>query len=124
MQHGRDQELGHLVDLSHFVRDRIKDIIISGAGIKSSLEIEQVLYAHPDILECAVIAKQNERWGEIPKAVVAPRPGTELTAEQVLEFSREYMNHFKALQEAEVVQNLPRGGTGQIMKQQIKRLYD
>lgn len=63
-------------DGSLYVRDRMKDIIISGGENISSLEIEQVLYSHPDILECAVIGKKDPRWGEIPKAVVVLKPNT------------------------------------------------
>lgn len=110
-------------DGSLFIRDRIKDIIISGGENISSLEIEKVLYAHPEILECAVIGKQDDRWGEIPKAVVVLRPGSELTPEQIVKFSRQHLAHFKALREAEVVKDLPRGGTGKILKQQLKQLY-
>ncbi|MCB2229020.1 MAG: long-chain-fatty-acid--CoA ligase [Desulfarculaceae bacterium] len=110
-------------DGSLYIKDRLKEIIISGGENISSLEIEKVLYSHPDILECAVIGKKDDRWGEVPKAVVMLKPGASLTAKDIVDFTRDNMAHFKALREAEVVQDLPRGGTGKILKQQIKKLY-
>jgi fatty-acyl-CoA synthase len=106
-----------------YIRDRKKDIIISGGENISSLEIEQVLYAHPDILECAVIGKQDPRWGEIPKAIVVLKPGAALTPEEIVAFTRHHLAHFKALREAEVVQEMPRGGTGKILKSELRKKY-
>lgn len=110
-------------DGSLYIRDRMKDIIISGGENISSLEIEQVLYSHPDILECAVIGKQDPKWGEIPKAIVMPRPGAHLTAETVIAFSREKLAHFKALRETEIVTEMPRGGTGKILKSVLRKEF-
>ncbi|MEJ2717723.1 MAG: long-chain-fatty-acid--CoA ligase [Deltaproteobacteria bacterium] len=110
-------------DGSLYIRDRMKDIIISGGENISSLEIEQVLYSHPEILECAVIAKADERWGEIPKAVVVLQSGSQVTAEDIVRYTRERLAHFKALREAEIVEDLPRGGTGKILKTELRRLY-
>jgi fatty-acyl-CoA synthase len=118
---------GDLVSLdpdgSLYIRDRKKDIIISGGENISSLEIEQVLYAHPDILECAVIGKQDPKWGEIPKAVVVLKPGASLTPEDIVVFTRRHLAHFKSLREAEVVKELPRGGTGKILKSELRKKY-
>jgi fatty-acyl-CoA synthase len=110
-------------DGSLYIRDRKKDIIISGGENISSLEIEQVLYTLPDILECAVIGKKDPKWGEIPTAIVVLKPGSTLTAEQIVDYTREKMAHFKALRAAEVVDDLPRGGTGKIMKKQLREMY-
>jgi fatty-acyl-CoA synthase len=106
-----------------YIRDRKKDIIISGGENISSLEIEQVLYAHPDILECAVIGKQDPRWGEIPKAIVVLKPGASLTPAEIVAFTRRHLAHFKALREAEVVPEMPRGGTGKILKSELRKKY-
>jgi fatty-acyl-CoA synthase len=106
-----------------YIRDRKKDIIISGGENISSLEIEQVLYAHPDILECAVIGKLDPKWGEIPKAVVVLKPGALLTPGEIVAFTRRQLAHFKALREAEVVPELPRGGTGKILKSALRKKY-
>lgn len=110
-------------DGSLYIRDRMKDIIISGGENISSLEIEQVLYSHPDILECAVIGKQDPKWGEIPKAIVVPKPGATLSPEEVIAFSRENLAHFKALREAEIIDEMPRGGTGKILKSTLRKEY-
>ena len=110
-------------DGSLFIRDRQKDIIISGGENISSLEIEQTLYSHPEILECAVIGKKDPKWGEIPLAVVIPKAGSTLTPEEVVAFTRERLAHFKALREAVVVTDLPRGGTGKIMKKTLRKMY-
>ena len=118
---------GDLVSLdpdgSLYIRDRKKDIIISGGENISSLEIEQVLYAHPDILECAVIGKQDPKWGEIPKAIVVLKSGASRTPAEIVAFTREHLAHFKALREAEVVEELPRGGTGKILKSELRKKY-
>jgi len=110
-------------DGSLYIRDRMKDIIISGGENISSLEIEQVLYSHPDILECAVIGKKDVKWGEIPKAIVVLKPGAVLTAHEIIAYSRENLAHFKALREAEIIDEMPRGGTGKILKSVLRNEY-
>jgi fatty-acyl-CoA synthase len=110
-------------DGSLFIRDRLKDIIISGGENVSSLEIEQVLYSNPDVLECAVIAKKDPQWGEIPKAIVVLQPESTLTEQDIVTFTRDRMAHFKALREAEIVRELPKGGTGKILKSELRKMY-
>ncbi len=110
-------------DGSLYIRDRMKDIIISGGENISSLEIEQVLYSNPDILECAVIAKKDPKWGEIPKAIVVLQPGSIMTGQDIVNFTRERMAGFKALREAEIVRELPKGGTGKILKTELREMY-
>jgi fatty-acyl-CoA synthase len=107
-------------DGSLYVKDRKKDIIISGGENISSLEVEAVLYSHPDILECAVIAKPDEKWGEIPVAFVVPKPGSQLTPEGVMAFSRQHLAHFKAPKEVRFIAEFPRGGTGKILKSVLR----
>ena len=107
-------------DGSLIIKDRLKDIIISGGENISSLEIEQVLYSHPDILECAVVAKPDSRWGEIPKAFIVPRAGRHLTSEEVIAFTRDRLAHFKAPKDVEVLAELPKGGTGKILKSVLR----
>lgn len=110
-------------DGSLYIRDRKKDIIISGGENISSLELEQVLYSHPAIQECAVIGKQDPKWGEIPLALVVLKPGASLTSDEIVEFTRQKMAHFKALREAVVLEDLPRGGTGKILKTVLRKQY-
>jgi len=103
-------------DGSLYVKDRQKDIIISGGENISSLEVEAVLYSHPEIFECAVIAKPDDKWGEIPLAFVVPKEGSGIKPEEIIVFSREHLAHFKAPKEVKIIDEFPRGGTGKILK--------
>ena len=98
------------------VVDRAKDIIISGGENISSLEVESVLYQHPAVLEAAVVAAPDPRWGEVPKAFVVLRPGARASAEELVRFCRERMAHFKAPKSVEFVESLPKTATGKIQK--------
>jgi fatty-acyl-CoA synthase len=105
------------------VKDRKKDIIISGGENISSLEIEQVLYGHPAVLECAVIGKNDEKWGEIPLAFVVLREGYALTPEDIIKYGRENMAHFKAPREVKILKEMPKGGTGKLLKSALRERY-
>jgi fatty-acyl-CoA synthase len=105
------------------VKDRKKDIIISGGENISSLEIEQVLYGHPAILECAVIGKKDEKWGEIPLALIVLREGYQDTPEEFIKYARENMAHFKAPREVRILREFPKGGTGKILKSVLRQQY-
>jgi len=110
-------------DGSLYVKDRKKDIIISGGENISSLEVEAVLYSHPHILECAVIGKLDEKWGEVPLAFVVPKEGAEITPEEVIDFARSRLAHFKAPKEVRIIDEFPRGGTGKILKSVLREKY-
>lgn len=97
------------------LKDRSKDIIISGGENISSIEVEDVLYKHPDVMEAAVVARPDEKWGETPCAFVALKPGRELTAEALIAFCRQNMAHFKAPRTV-VFGDLPKTSTGKIQK--------
>ncbi|HWE63433.1 MAG TPA: AMP-binding protein, partial [Chloroflexota bacterium] len=97
------------------LRDRAKDIIISGGENISTIEVEQVILQHPAVLECAVIAVPDARWGETPKAFVTLRPGAALQAEDLIAFCRERLAHFKAPRYVEFGE-LPRTSTGKTQK--------
>lgn len=97
------------------VKDRSKDIIISGGENISSLEVEDVLFRHPKIMEAAVVARPDETWGETPCAFVTPKPGADITEEEVIEFCRENMARFK-VPKTIVFTDLPKTSTGKIQK--------
>jgi fatty-acyl-CoA synthase len=98
------------------IKDRSKDIIISGGENISSLEIEEVLYRHPKVLEAAVVAQRDEKWGETPCAFVTPRTGADdLTADDIIAWCRANMAHFKAPRTV-VFGPLPKTSTGKIQK--------
>lgn len=110
-------------DGSLYVKDRKKDIIISGGENISSLEVEQVLYAHPDILECAVIGKLDEKWGEVPLAFVVLREGSKTIPQEIIDFAKSRMARFKAPKEVRIMDEFPRGGTGKILKSVLRERY-
>jgi fatty-acyl-CoA synthase len=101
------------------LRDRMKDIIISGGENISTIEVEQALVRHPDVLEAAVIAIPHEKWGERPKAFVTLAPGASLTAEELIAFSRETLPGFKAPDEIEFCE-LPKTSTGKVKKYELR----
>lgn len=97
--------------------DRKKEIIISGGENISSLEVERAIFAHPLVLECAVVAAPDEKWGEVPVAIVVPKPGAEVTCEQLLEFLQGRLAKFKLPRAIEInADPLPKTGTGKIRK--------
>ena len=97
------------------LRDRKKDIIISGGENISTIEVEQAVASHPAVMECAVIAVPDEKWGEVPKAFVVLKPGKEATADQIIEHVRGRIAHFKAPKFVEFGE-LPKTSTGKIQK--------
>ncbi len=103
--------------------DRKKDIIVSGGENISSLEVEKALLAHPGIYEVAVIPVPDERWGEVPKALVVMKPGVTATEVEVLEFCRSHLTHYKCPRTVEFLDTLPRTGTGKVLKKELRKKY-
>jgi fatty-acyl-CoA synthase len=98
------------------IRDRIKDVIISGGENISSVEVEGALLRHPAIQEVAIVGLPHEKWGETPHAFVVLRDGGEATEEDVIAFAREHLAHFKAPRGVTFVTELPKTATGKIQK--------
>ncbi|MEO7109551.1 MAG: long-chain-fatty-acid--CoA ligase [Polyangiaceae bacterium] len=98
------------------IRDRLKDVIISGGENISSIEIEGALLGHPAIQEVAVVGVPNEKWGESPHAFVVLKPDAKATANELREFCRSKLAHFKTPQEWTFVTELPKTATGKIQK--------
>lgn len=101
--------------------DRTKDVIISGGENISSVEVEKALTAHPAVLEAAVIGVPDERWGEVPKAFVVLRAGRTASPDELREFVRGRLAHFKAPREVEVRADLPKSGTGKVRKDHLRQ---
>jgi fatty-acyl-CoA synthase len=97
------------------LKDRSKDIIISGGENISTIEVEGALYRHPAVLEAAVVAKPDEKWGETPCAFVTLRPGMSASAEEIIAFCRENLAHYKCPRHV-VFTDLPKTSTGKIQK--------
>jgi fatty-acyl-CoA synthase len=98
------------------IRDRFKDVIISGGENISSIEVEGALLRHPAVLEVAVVGMPHEKWGESPHAFIVLRPGMETTADRLRDYARGVMAHFKVPTAYTFVQELPKTTTGKIQK--------
>ncbi|MEC7765028.1 MAG: AMP-binding protein [Pseudomonadota bacterium] len=97
------------------IRDRAKDVIITGGENVSSIEIENVLHSHPDVLLAAVVAAPDEKWGETPWAFIEPRDGVDLSPETLDAFCREHLSGFKRPRNF-ILGELPKTATGKIQK--------
>jgi fatty-acyl-CoA synthase len=97
------------------IKDRSKDVIISGGENISSLEVEDVLYRHPAVLAAAVVAKPDEKWGETPCAFVELKPDAKVSEGEMIEFCRGHLARFKAPR-AVIFGELPKTSTGKIQK--------
>jgi fatty-acyl-CoA synthase len=105
------------------IKDRSKDIIISGGENISSLEIEEVLYRHPAVMEAAVVAKANEKWGETPCAFVNLKADAEVSEDEIITYCRERLARFKVPKDV-VFGELPKTSTGKIQKFELRKLAE
>jgi fatty-acyl-CoA synthase len=105
------------------VVDRAKDIIVSGGENISSLELEKTLAAHPGVYEAAVIPVPDPRWGEVPKALVVLKPDRQATEQELLDFCRSRIAHYKCPRSVEFLDVLPKTGTGKILKKDLRKKY-
>ena len=101
------------------IKDRAKDIIISGGENISSLEVEEILYKHPAVMEAAVVARPDAKWGETPQAFVTLKPGTTATQAEIIAWCRQHMAHFKAPRHV-AFGPLPKTSTGKIQKFELR----
>jgi acyl-CoA synthetase (AMP-forming)/AMP-acid ligase II len=109
-----DENYVHIVD-------RKKDIIISGGENVSSIEIEKAISAHPAVLECAVVAAPDEKWGEIPAATVVLKPNVALTCGELTAFLQTRLAKFKLPRSIDFSYDpLPKTGTGKILKRELR----
>lgn len=103
--------------------DRKKDMIITGGENVYPIEVEQVLCRHPAVREVAIIGVPHPKWGEVPIAVVAMAHGVEAGAEELIDYARERLAHFKCPDRVEYVAELPRNATGKVLKIDLRREY-
>lgn len=105
------------------IRDRAKDLIISGGENISSTEVEGVLYMHPDVLEVAVVAIPDDKWGEVPMAIIVLQPNVTVTEAEIIAYCRDNLAHFKAPKAVEFVESLPKTATGKLQKYRLRQMY-
>jgi fatty-acyl-CoA synthase len=101
------------------IKDRSKDIIISGGENISSVEVENVLYQHPSVGEAAVVAMSDEKWGEVPCAFVELKPNEEASEDELIAFCKDNMAKFKRPKKV-VFGSLPKTATGKIQKHELR----
>ena len=106
-----------------FIVDRLKDMIISGGENVAGSEVERVLDEHEAVLEAAVVGRRDERWGEVPVAFVALRPGKAASEEELLERCRSELARFKVPQAITFVDALPRNPSGKVLKRELRDHY-
>lgn len=106
-----------------YLMDRTKDMVVTGGENVYSTEVEQALYQHPDVSECAVIGVPHSRWGEALLAVIVPAPGRTLSAETLITHCRGRIGGFKIPREIVFVQELPKSAMGKILKTELRRRY-
>ena len=103
------------------IRDRLKDVIISGGENISSIEVEGVLLHHPSVQEVAIVGMADDRWGETPHAFVVLAKDKIASADELIEFARARLAHFKAPREVHFVDALPKTATGKIQKYVLRQ---
>ena len=101
------------------LKDRAKDIIISGGENISSIEVEDALYKHPAVMAAAVVARPDDRWGETPLAFVELKPGATVTQDELIEHCRALLARFKCPREVRF-EELPKTSTGKIQKHLLR----
>jgi acyl-CoA synthetase (AMP-forming)/AMP-acid ligase II len=103
--------------------DRKKDMILTGGENVYSTEVENILYMHPAILECAVVGVPDQKWGEAVRGIVVLKPGEKASEGEIIQFCKERVAHYKAPKSIDFIDSLPRTGSGKIHKKGLKDRY-
>jgi fatty-acyl-CoA synthase len=103
--------------------DRKKDMIVTGGENVYSIEVENILYLHPAILECAVVGVPDSKWGEAVKGIVVLKPGQKTTEDEIIQFCKERIAHYKAPKSIDFINALPKTGSGKIYKKGLRNRY-
>jgi long-chain acyl-CoA synthetase len=106
-----------------YLHDRVKDMIVSGGENIYPAEVENALMSHPALADCAVIGVPSDKWGETVKAIVVLAPGAEVTADELIEFTRTRIARFKVPRSVDFVDVLPRNPSGKILKRELREPY-
>ncbi|MFY0544463.1 long-chain-fatty-acid--CoA ligase [Brevibacillus sp. H7] len=106
-----------------FIVDRKKDMIITGGENVYSVEVENIIYTHPAVLEAAVVGVPDEKWGEAVKAIVVVKKDQQLTEEDLIAHCRQYLANYKVPKSVDLVAELPKSGAGKILKRNLRDSY-
>ncbi len=106
-----------------YIVDRAKDMIISGAENVYSIEVEDALSKHPDVMETAVVGIPDEKWGETIKGIVVLKPGASVSEEELIIFCKKYIASYKSPKSIEFIDALPKSGAGKILKRELRDTY-
>jgi acyl-CoA synthetase (AMP-forming)/AMP-acid ligase II len=117
-------DVGHLDNEGFLhITDRKRDVIISGGFNVYPSEVEQVLWTHAAVLDCAVIGVPDDRWGEAVKAVVELKPGAQASADELISLCKAKLGSVKAPKSVDFVNQLPRSPVGKVLKKDIREPY-
>jgi acyl-CoA synthetase (AMP-forming)/AMP-acid ligase II len=105
-----------------YIRDRKSDMIISGGINIYPWEIEDVLFSHPAVSEAAVIGKPDPEWGEIIIAYIVLKPGSSITEQEIVDFTKGRLASYKKPKEVRLIQEMPLGPTGKVLRRELKKL--
>jgi len=119
----RTGDCGFLKDGFLFIKDRLKDMIISGGENIYPAEIENLLAKHPDVADCAIIGVPDRAWGESVKACVVLKPGARATEREIIDWTRERLAHYKCPKSVDFMNGLPRNPSGKILKRALRETY-
>lgn len=119
----RTGDAGYMKDGFLFIHDRVKDMIVSGAENIYPAEIENVLMAHPEVADVAVIGVPHEKWGETVKAIITPAAGADPSAEDLIAYTRENLAHYKCPTSIDRMEAIPRNPSGKILKTELRVPY-
>jgi acyl-CoA synthetase (AMP-forming)/AMP-acid ligase II len=107
-----------------YLKDRVKDTIISGGENVYPAEVENALYEHPDVKEVAVVGVPDDHWGEVPKAFVVLAPGAEFSPDDLRSFAAERLAKFKVPREFAAAEALPRNAAGKVLRRELREPAD
>ena len=120
----RSGDAGYLdADGYLYIHDRVKDMVVSGGENIYPAEVENALMAHPAIADVGVIGVPDDHWGEAVKACVVKAPDNEVTEQEIIEFARGRLAHFKCPRSVDFVPELPRNPSGKILKKDLRAPY-
>jgi long-chain acyl-CoA synthetase len=117
-------DVGYVDDEGYvFIKDRVKDMVVSGAENVYPREVENVLFEHPDVADAAVIGVPSEQWGETVKAIVVRKPGSTVSDAELIDFCRGRIAGYKRPRSVDFVEELPRNPSGKVLKRVLREPY-